>query len=84
MSKTIPICINDGEVFDSGKLNDFQINNLLRSTNGTTTINFVGVIVSRNHTLLSFPKHFDHEKLSLEERVCKEYCFVTSERFINN
>lgn len=71
MSKTIPICINDGEVFDSEKLNDFQINNLLRSTNGTTTINFVGVIVSRNHTLLSFPKHFDHEKLSLEEK--KEY-----------
>lgn len=71
MSKRIPICINDGEVFDSEKLNDFQINNLLRSTNGTTTINFVGVIVSRNHTLLSFPKHFDHEKLSLEEK--KEY-----------
>ncbi|HFI0918945.1 TPA: hypothetical protein ACGOYJ_001674 [Streptococcus suis] len=71
MSKTIPICINDGEVFDFGQLNDFQINNLLRSTNGTTTINFVGVIVSRNHTLLSFPKHFDHEKLSLEEK--KEY-----------
>ena len=71
MSKTIPICINDGEVFDSEKLNDFQINNLLRSTNGTTTINFVGVIVSRNHTLLSFPKHFDHEKLSPEEK--KEY-----------
>ena len=71
MSKTIPICINDGEVFDSDKLNDFQINNLLRSTNGTTTINFVGVIVSRNHTLLSFPKHFDHEKLSPEEK--KEY-----------
>lgn len=68
MSKRIPICINDGEVFDSEKLNDFQINNLLRSTNGTTTINFVGVIVSRNHTLLSFPKHFDHEKLSLEEK----------------
>lgn len=71
MSKRIPICINDGEVFDSEKLNDFQINNLLRRTNGTTTINFVGVIVSRNHTLLSFPKHFDHEKLSLEEK--KEY-----------
>lgn len=71
MSKTPPICINDGEVFDSEKLNDFQINNLLRSTNGTTTINFVGVIVSRNHTLLSFPKHFDHEKLFLEEK--KEY-----------
>ena len=68
MSNRIPICINDGELFDSEKLNDFQINNLLRSTNGTTTINFVGVIVSRNHTLLSFPKHFDHEKLSLEEK----------------
>lgn len=71
MSKTIPICINDGEVFDSEKLNDFQINNLLRSTNGTTTINFVGVIVSQNNTLLSFPKHFDHQQLSIEEK--KEY-----------
>ena len=82
MSKTIPICINDGEVFDSDKLNDFQINNLLRSTNGTTTINFVGVIVSRNHTLLSFPKHFDHEKLSPEEK--KEYAKSIASLLVTN
>lgn len=78
MSKTIPICINDGEVFDSEKLNDFQINNLLRSTNGTTTINFVGVIVSRNNILLSFlsiltMKNFLLKKRKSMQRVLLRY-----------
>lgn len=68
MSKTISLCINDGEEFDAGKLNDFQINDLLRSTNGTTTINFVGVVVSKNNVLISFPKHFEHQKLSFDEK----------------
>lgn len=71
MKKKTPICINDGEVFDEKKIDDFQIDNLLRSTNGTTTINFVGVIISKDNILISFPKHFDHEKLSIEEK--KEY-----------
>lgn len=71
MKKKTPICINDGEVFDGKKIDGFQIDNLLRSTNGTTTINFVGVIISKDNILISFPKHFDHEKLSIEEK--KEY-----------
>ncbi|MBF0806700.1 MULTISPECIES: LlaJI family restriction endonuclease [unclassified Streptococcus] len=71
MNNGSPICINDGEVYDKEKLNSFQIDDLLRYTNGTCTINFVGVVVSQGSTLFSFPKHFDHEKLSIEEK--KEY-----------
>lgn len=68
MSDNIPICVNDGEEFEAGKLDAFQINDLLRSTNGTTTINFVGVVVSKNNILISFPKHFEHKTLSLDEK----------------
>lgn len=68
MNKISPICINDGEVFDADKLTDFEINDLLSTTNGTTTINFVGVVLSKNSVLISFPKHFEHQKLSLNEK----------------
>lgn len=68
MSKIIPLCINDGENIVAGKLDDFQLNDLLHSTNGTTTVNFVGVVVSKNKVLISFPKYFEHQKLSLHEK----------------
>lgn len=81
MNDLNPICVNDGETFDSDKLEVFQINELLRSTNGTVTINFVGVVMSKDNVLLSFPKHFDYNKLSIDER--KEYIKSISSLLVN-
>lgn len=71
MNKSNLTCINDGEIFDENKLGKFQINDLLRNTNGTITINFVGVVVAKEDILISFPKHFEHENLSDKEK--REY-----------
>ena len=71
MNKTNLICVNDGEIFDGDKLRKFKINDLLRSTNGTVTINFVGVVVTNENILISFPKHFEHSTLPDKEK--REY-----------
>lgn len=81
MNDLNPICVNDGEIFDGDKLEVFEINDLLRSTNGTVTINFVGVVMSKDNVLLSFPKHFNYNNLSINER--KEYIKSISSLLIN-